>query len=292
MYEQRFGLKRRPFPPAPDASLYYPATLHEAALNALQRALVDDEGLLLVTGVPGTGKTLLGYTLLERVRQDYDSVFLTNAWLADRLSLLQAILYDLGLPFETGGEQVLRLRLMDHLLTTCAAGRRTLVIVDEAHYLGPDLLEELRLLGNLEAGAGKAVQVVLLAQPTLAAVLQRPELTALRQRLAVRVELSPLGLEEACDYILHHLRQAGGDPQKVIDEAAVEALARGAQGIPRLLNQATHQALLLADSGDLPLVDTEAALEALSVLGLGDGADETPASEDSSLRVGPARRTA
>jgi type II secretory pathway predicted ATPase ExeA len=294
MYEQRFGLERRPFPPTPDTALYYPATGHEAALASLRRGLADDESQVLLSGAPGTGKTLLGYTLLERLASEYDTAFLTNGWLADRTALLQAILFDLGLPFETGAEQVLRLRLTDHLLTTCAAGRRTLLVIDEAHHLGADLLEELRLLGNLEAGSGKAVQVVLLAQPAIAANLQRPELAALRQRLAVRVEVGPLGLEEACDYILHHLRLAGGEPQKIIDEPALDVLGRGAQGIPRLLNQATHQALLLADAANLSKLDAEAALEGLAQLGLAAADEESAHTSDVRLSVlGPTtRRTA
>jgi type II secretory pathway predicted ATPase ExeA len=279
MYEQRFGLTRRPFPPTPDTGLYYAASGHEAALASLRRGLGDDEGLMLVTGSPGIGKTLLGYGLVERLSGEYDSAFLTHSWLADRTALLQSICYDLGLAYSDGGEQVLRLRLTDHLLKTCVEGRRTLIVVDEAHHLGAELLEELRLLGNLEAGSGKAVQIVLLAQPPIAATLQRPELASLRQRLAVRAELAPLGAEEAYDYLLHHLRLAGAQPEKVIDEAALEVIARGAHGIPRLLNQAAHQSLLLAGLAELPQVDAEAALEALAVLGLASTEDEGGASD-------------
>lgn len=275
MYEQRFGLARRPFPPTPDTALYYPATGHETALASLRRGLADDEGIVLLTGPPGTGKTLLGYALVERLPAHVDSAFLTNSWLADRTALAQALLYDLGLPYDRGGEQVLRLRLVDHLIKRCAAGRRTVLVIDEAHHLGGDLLEELRLLGNLEAGAGRAVQVVLIAQPEIHAALQRPELAALRQRLAVRAELGALGAEETYDYLLHHLRLAGGAAEKVLDEAALEVLARGAHGIPRLLNQAAHQALLLADAAGLDRVDAEAALESLALLGLMGEAEPT-----------------
>jgi type II secretory pathway predicted ATPase ExeA len=292
MYEQRYGLARRPFPPTPDTALYYPASGHEAALAALRRGLADDEGLLLVTGAPGMGKTLVGYALIERLPDHYDSAFLTHSWLADRTALLQALLYDLGLPYEGAGEQVLRLRLMDSVLEACSAGRRTLLVIDEAQYLGVELLEELRLLGNLEAGTGRAVQVVLLAQPALTALLARPEMAALRQRLAVRVELGPLGVEESFDYLLHHLRLAGGEVEKIFDEAALEVVARAAQGIPRLLNQAAHQALLLAEAAELARVDAEAALEGLTLLGL-SGEGEVEAADMPLRVVGEAeRRTA
>jgi type II secretory pathway predicted ATPase ExeA len=273
MYETRFGLKRRPFPATPDDALYYPATGHEAALASLVRAIHDDEGVALLSGAPGTGKTLLGQCLCERVGAEAVCAFLPNSHLADRSALLQALLYDFQLPYEAGSEQVLRLRLTEYLLKNRAAGQRSLVIVDEAQHLSVDLLEELRLLGNLEAAGKKAVQIVLLAQPSLLEKLARPELACLRQRLRVRTEAAPLGVEEAVDYLLHHLRQAGGRPENIMDEAGLEVLARGAQGVPRLLNQAGDQALLLAHAGDLSLVDAEAALEALSVLGL-----EPPAS--------------
>ena len=268
MYEQRFGLKRRPFPATPDSALFYPATPHETALASLLRALNENEGLLLLTGAPGTGKTVLGQVLLERLEGDVASVFLTNSHFPERVSLLQAILFDMGLPYEDGSEQVLRLRLTDQILKNCAAGKRTVAVIDEAQYLSADLLEELRLLGNLEAGVDKAFQAVCLAQMAIVETLKQPLLAAWTQRLAVHAQLEPLSAAEACDYLLHHLRLAGGKPDKIIDESGLEVLARGTRGIPRLLNHAAHQALVLADAAEMETVDAEAALEALAMLGL------------------------
>src|SRR5688572_18953169 len=220
MDQNRFGLKRRPFPPTPDTELYYPATTHESALTHLQRGISDDEGILLVLGAPGIGKTLLGYTLLERLGEATTSAFLTNSHFADRSALLQAILFDLGLAYD-GSEQTLRLRLTEQLLKTCADKRRTIVVIDEAQHLTADLLEELRLLANLEAGSGKAVQFVLMAQPCILETLQEPQMAALQQRIAVRSTLEALGADEAYDYLLHHLRLAGGKPDKIFDETAL-----------------------------------------------------------------------
>jgi type II secretory pathway predicted ATPase ExeA len=274
MPESRFGFQRRPFPATPDSACYYPATGPERALERLLQGLRHGEGLALLTGEPGTGKTLLCHCLLERLRPDTTTAFLLNSHLADRTDLLQAILYDLSQPYEGQAEQQLRLRLTEFLLKSFGGGRPTVVIVDEAQHLTPDLLEELRLLGNLEAGLGKAVQIILAAQPTILQTLRRPELAALNQRLVVRVRLAPLGLEEAADYLLHHLRAAGARPDAVITEEALEVLARGTQGVPRLLNQAATQALELAESGEAELVDAEVALEALTCLGL--EAEELP----------------
>jgi general secretion pathway protein A len=268
MYEKEFGLTRRPFPATPDRAFYYPAGTHESALAELVRALAEDEGFALLTGAPGLGKTLLVHLLLERLGERTVSAFLTNSHFADRSALFQAVLFDLSLPYAEGGEQVLRLRLTDQLLQNCGAGRRTVLLVDEAHHLGVDLLEELRLLGNLEAGAGKALQVILVAQEEFLELLALPELAAVNQRLATRVQLTALGLEEGVDYLLHHLRMAGGQPDALFEESALKILARGSRGIPRLLNQTAHQALTLAYQAELGKVDAEAALEALSRLGL------------------------
>lgn len=271
MYETQFGLSRRPFPSTPDTALYYPATLHESGLAALVRGLSEDENFVLLTGDAGTGKTLLGYLLLERMQENVANAFLSNSHFADRAALLQAILYDLELPFDAASEQTLRLRLTDQLLKNCAAQKRTILVIDEAHHLSADLLEELRLLANLEAGGNKALQIVLLAQPPILTTLRQPGLESLHQRMAVRATLAALQVEEAYDYLLHHLRLAGGKPEKIMDETALEVIARGAHGIPRRLNQAAHQALVLAGEGELPKVDAEAALEALSLLDMGGG---------------------
>jgi general secretion pathway protein A len=290
MYLTDFGLARRPFPATPDRSCYYPATTHETALASLLRAIEEDAGFALLAGAPGTGKTLLCHCLLERLGPDIVSAFLSNSHFPDRRSLLQGILYDFSLPYEDGGEQVLRLRLTDYLLKNCSGARRALLLVDEAQHLLPDLLEELILLGNLEAGRGKAFQVILVGQEGLMQTLSQPEMTACLQRLAVRARIEPLGVEEGVDYLLHHVRLAGGRPEAIWDEPALEILARGAKGIPRLLNQVGHQAMLLAHEAEMSRVDAEAALEALAMLGLegkieNDQAEEEVEGEEESLSV-------
>jgi len=296
MVETHFGLRQRPFPATPDPACYYPATSHEQALERLLGGLADGEGLLLLTGAPGTGKTLLGRCLLERLGEGVCSALLTNSHVPGRTGLLQALLYDLALPYEGLDEQELRLNVTDHLLKSYAGGQQTVLLVDEAHHLSADLLEELRLLGNLEGRSGKALQVILLGLPLLQDRLSRPELSALRQRLAVRATLAPLDVEEAADYLLHHLRAAGGRPERILTDEAVELLARGTQGIPRLLNQAGHQALALAQQAGSAQVDAEAALEALTLLELTEGMERTneavaressPAGEEGGLEASP-----
>jgi type II secretory pathway predicted ATPase ExeA len=268
MNESHLGLRHRPFPATPDLSCYYPAAGHERALERLLTGLADGEGLLLLVGGPGTGKTLLCHALLDRLGADHECVCLCHTHLRDRAGLLQAILFDLSLPHQGRSEQEMRLTLIEHLLQRYAAGKRTLLVIDEAQHLGPDLLEELRLLSNLEGRGGKAVQVVLVGQHDLLDTLAWPSLGSLRQRLAVRASLEPLGVEEAADYLLHHLRAAGAEPGTVLNGEALELLARNTHGLPRLLNQAAHQAIRLTAADGASEIDVEAVLEALTLLGL------------------------
>jgi type II secretory pathway predicted ATPase ExeA len=281
-YEGHFGLRRRPFRTTPDSEYYYPGTSHEEALARLLQAIDDREGIALVTGEPGTGKTLLCHRLLERLGSDITSAFLTNSHIPDRTSLLQAILFELSLPYQGQSEQELRLGLTEYLLNNYGAGRRTVLIVDEAQHLDPEMLEELRMLGNLEARHGRALHVVLMAQPSFLDTLTRPELAGLNQRMAIRITLEPLGRHEAADYLVHHLRAVGGRAERILTDEALDVLAGGTCGLPRLLNQAAHQALTVAYSAEASTVDAEVAVEALAILGL-----EAPAAGNGSADLSP-----
>jgi type II secretory pathway predicted ATPase ExeA len=278
MYQSHFGLRQRPFRSTPDLAAYYPAATHEDALQLLHRAVADDEPVALLTGEPGTGKTLLAARLLDRLGEDVSRVFVPNAHLNAPVDLFQAVLYDLGQAYEGKREQELRLAVTDRLLTDFAAGRRTVLVIDEAHHLPADLLEEVRLLGNLETPHGRAVQTILVAQPLILDTLRRPDLRALAQRLTVRAGLDRLTPEEAADYVRHQLRVAGARPEALIDDEAVALLARGAEGNPRVLSQAAHLALTLTCQAAAGRVEAEGVLEAFAQLGIevpeGDAAGE------------------
>ncbi len=244
--------------------------------------------MLLLAGAPGTGKTLVCHRVLDLLGDEIESVCLTHTHLRDRAELLQAILFDLELPHAGKSEQELRLGLIDHLLQRFRAGKQTVLVIDEAQHLEIEQLEELRMLSNLEGQAGKAVQVLLCGQPDLLDIIAAPALASLRQRLAVRVLLEPLGIEEAADYLLHHLRLAGGRAEEILGGEALELLARATHGLPRLLNQVGRQALHLAVQVGTAEIDVEVVLEALTLLGLPGAVPAETDADQGVLLVEPA----
>lgn len=268
----RFGFERRPFPNTLDTALYYPATSQELALARMKQAFEEEEGVVVLTGEAGTGKTLLCHCFVQRYTAGTVTAFLTNSHVSSRKDLLQAILFDLSLPYENATEQELRLRLTDFVLNNYSDGKQTLVIVDEAQNLSVECLEELRLLSNLEAGMGKALQILLVAQPSLLLRLQQPELQALRHRVAVRMALMPLTLAESVDYVVHHLRNAGGQPDGLFSEEALELLANASAGVPRVLGRMARHSLRMADEMELECIDAEVVYEVI--------AEESPTSSD------------
>jgi type II secretory pathway predicted ATPase ExeA len=270
MYEKHFGLVRRPFAITAEVATYYPATQQEQVFDQLVQAFQGQAGFAVLTGAAGTGKTLLALRLLEHERPHYLVLWIGHDHGADRRALLQALLYDLDLPYQDRSEQELRLALTDHILQAYRQGRPTLLIVDEAQHLAPPLLEELRLLSNLETRQGKAIQVLLVGQPDLLDTLRQPELAGLCQRVGLWARLAGLDVPEAMDYVRYHLRTAGGRPERILGDEALETLARSTGGVPRLLNQVTQRALQLAHMVGEARVDVEAVLEALSDWGLSE----------------------
>lgn len=282
MYDSQFGLRRRPFRPTPDTDAYYPATGHERALERISQAIDDEEGLILLTGEAGMGKTILARRFMETLPEETRPVLLTNSHFAERVDLLHAILYDLGLPYLGLGEQDARIAVTESCLEFFGEGGKTLIVLDEAQQLSLDLLEEVRLLSNLEGKEGRAVQILLVALPEFVDCLDRPGMNSFRQRLSIRHKIEPFSLEESADYLLHHIRVAGGKPERLFGEDVLDILTHAANGIPRVLNQAAHLAFTLAAENDLDHIDSEAAVEAITRLGLdpmSDG-DPRPPSDD------------
>lgn len=273
MNGSHFGMVRRPFRPAVDTASYFPAAAHEAAIAALAAAFARHESIVLLDGPTGVGKSLVARKWLESLPAEVPRAVVPNAHAAKPADLLQAILFDLGQPYEKLSEQELRLAVTGQLLD--AAGEfPTVLLIDEAQHLGPAALEELRLLGNVETRGGSAAFALLVAQPSLRDALARPAYETLAQRIGVRCAIEPFTPEESADYLRHQVRAAGGNPARVYDDSAVSLLAGACGGVARLLNQAAGLAVELAAGGEAELVDSEAAIEALSRLGL-EAAEES-----------------
>ena len=180
----------------------------------------------------------------------------------------QAILFDLDQPYQGMSEQELRLAVTAQLLKSLQTGSPIVLVIDEAQHLSAEVLEELRLLGNIESRQGKGLFVVLVAQAGLRETLKQPACQSFAQRLSTVCSLSPLSDSESRDYLRHHIALSGGDPDAVLEEEAQGLLAASCGGLPRVLNRAAGLAFDLALAAEADAVDAEAVLEALSELGL------------------------
>jgi len=246
MYDDYYRFKQKPFSIAPDPSFLYLSERHREALAHLMYGLRTDGGFVLITGEVGTGKTTLIRSLIDDVPDDLDVAFILNPRLTVN-ELLETLCEELGIPerSESGSSTNKHLidRLNKHLLRTHALGRSTVVIIDEAQNLSPAVLEQIRLLTNLETNERKLVRIILLGQPELADMLDRREMRQLVQRVTARYHLAALTRDDTRAYIAHRLSLAGGNPHLFTRGAANETY-RLSSGIPRLINVIADRALL------------------------------------------------
>ncbi|MBA4187191.1 MAG: hypothetical protein C0467_04150 [Planctomycetaceae bacterium] len=265
----RFNLDRQPFRPAVDSDSYFPSPSHEAALASVAAGFARREQAVLLDGPPGVGKTLIARKWLEHLLPEVPRVMLPSSRAEKPGELLQAILFDLGKPYQGLTEQELRLSVTECMLEAAAAsGYPTVLILDEAQHLSQAALEELRLLGNLETKRGSAVFVLLVAHQTLRAALRRPGYELFAQRVGVRSEIEVLTQEESVAYLNHQVRAAGGEPDSLFESDALTMIAEACGGVPRVLNRAAALSIELAGESGTTVVDVEAALEALDRLEL------------------------
>ena len=243
MYTDFYGLREKPFSLSPDPRYLFLADSHREALAHLLYGIEHGEGFIAITGEVGTGKTTLCRTLLQRIEPGTEVAFIFNPQLS-AIELLQAINAELGLPTDGLGRRELMEQLNRFLLAKKAEGRRVLLLIDEAQNLAPDTLEQVRLLSNLETDTSKLIQIILIGQPELDAILESPDLRQLRQRISVRWRLSPLSPIETRDYVRHRLRIAAGASREVFTELALREVHRRSRGIPRLVNLLCDRALL------------------------------------------------
>jgi type II secretory pathway predicted ATPase ExeA len=246
MYKNFFGLREAAFNMNPDPRFLFATRHSEEVLACLTYGIQNLKGFMLLTGEVGTGKTTLLNKLLEWLRNAHvATAFVFNSRL-DPMQFLDFMMADFGINCESSEKSRILLRLNQWLLERYRAGQTAVLIVDEAQNLSPQVLEEIRLLTNLETSSEKLLQIVLSGQPELDEKLKQPKLRQLRQRIALRCKTYPLTLEETFGYIAERIRIAGGNNQPIFNSEAVEAIFRYAQGIPRVINLLCEHALISA----------------------------------------------
>lgn len=234
---------------APRTQFYHPAKVIDAALQGAERAIRRSEGVVLVVGPAGTGKSLLLAMLAEHVREDFDVALLSGARICTRRALWQSILAEIGEPYKGIDEAELRLAVVERIRSLAATGSGLVVLVDEAHTLPTRLLEELRLLTNVPTPL-PAVHIVLAGSTRVEEMLGLPRMASLAQRIAVRSYLEPLDHAETIAYLRTQTRAAGLDWDGLFETGCDDAVFRLTDGVPRLVNQVCDHALVLAgDSG-------------------------------------------
>ncbi len=255
MYLGHFGLKEAPFTITPDPRYLYMSERHREALAHLVYGLGDGGGFVQLTGEVGTGKTTLCRCLLEQVPAHVDVALILNPRLTS-LELLEAVCDELKVPYPEGADslKVLVDALYRYLLEAHANHRRTVLIVDEAQNLSAEVLEQIRLLTNLETAKEKLLQIILIGQPELVAMLDRQDLRQLAQRITARYHLEPFSDADTRGYIRHRLEVAGRT-RGIFSDAAMRRVHREASGIPRLVNVICDRALLGAYASQTRHVD-------------------------------------
>ena len=262
MYLDHFGLSRFPFTIAPDPEFLFPSSGHQEALAHLQYALSGHGGLICLTGEVGTGKTTLCRAFLASDAPDIKTAYIFNPQLSAR-ELLQALCDELGIGYDTEDSQkALYARLNEALLDWYAQGQRVICVIDEAQSMPAPLLEQIRLLTNLETSREKLLTLILVGQPELRDILARHELRQLNQRITARYHLNHLGELETQAYLKHRLATAGCS-EPVFDATSSRIIWRGSQGVPRLINSVADRALLGAYANGLSDVTPAIAKRAL-----------------------------
>jgi general secretion pathway protein A len=263
MYEQYYGFAEKPFSLTPDPKFLYRSESHANALELLQYALERREGFAVITGDIGTGKTTLCRALLEQTDKRTFTALLLNPFLSEE-DLLRAILRDFGVMSRSEDrsaaarkptKQDLVSTLEDFLLSLVPLGARAVVIIDEAQNLPLAILEQIRILSNLETDKEKLLQIILVGQLNLVTLLRSPELRQLDQRVSIRYQLKSLTEEEVGAYVAHRLAIANGARSVVFTPPATRLVFTYSGGIPRLVNMLCDRALLGAYSAQTARID-------------------------------------
>ncbi|HXZ51876.1 MAG TPA: AAA family ATPase [Burkholderiales bacterium] len=263
MYLEHFGLDEPPFRITPHTDFFFDGAERGATLEALVYSILHDEGIVKVSGEVGSGKTMLCRVLMERLPEHVDTIYLSTPSLG-RDEILYAIADDLKFRFSESRVSVALRELQEHLIGLYAAGRRVVILIDEAHAMPEETLEQVRLLSNLESSRHKLLQIVLFGQPELDEALSRPSLRQLKDRITQSFRMRPLTDDEVAKYLAFRMHAAGYRGPDVFTRQAVSLIARASEGLTRRINILADKSLLSAFTVDTHAITARHARAAIA----------------------------
>jgi len=268
MYTAYFGLQENPFNLSPEPGYLFLSEQHRDALNYLLYGIVEKKGFILISGDIGTGKTTICRTILAALHESVETALIFNTAVSD-IELLETIIREFGITIvcETRTRKVYVDALNEFLLAGFAQGKNAVLLIDEAQNLSHGVLEQIRMLSNLETEREKLLQIVLIGQPELKATLTLPALRQLNERITVRYDLKPLPAHETIRYIEHRLRVAGGPGKVRFTSGAYHLIYYFSEGIPRRINALCDRALLIAYTKNISKIDRRIIRKAMLDIG-------------------------
>ena len=257
MYEAFFGLREKPFRMTPDTRYFYPSAKHTDALNHMVYAIEERRGFVVITGEIGSGKTMLSRVLFQKLDPATRTAIIRNTHLTAK-DLVSLTLEELEVPCKPGSTKTQLISLLNEFLVEQLRENNDVVLlIDEAQNLKPSVLEEVRMLSNLETETEKLIQIILMGQPELKAKLWLKGLTQLRQRVTLHYHLAPLNEFETVAYISHRLQVAGANGTPIFASDALPRIFEHTQGVPRLINGLCDRALLTGYVNDTKAIGPE-----------------------------------
>ena len=264
MYYKHYGFKEAPFNLTPNSRFFFSSSKHTEALSTLIYAIEERKGFVVITGDIGSGKTTVCRTLINKLGPKTKSALITNTHMSGK-DMIISIMEELGIEFKTGSKSKLHSQLNQYLIGELQQDNNVVLIIDEAQNLTPSVLEEVRMLSNLETENEKLLQIVFLGQPELKKKLALPRLEQLRQRIAVFFELTPLDKNDTHKYILHRLYIAtGGIKKEFFTEQAIDLVYNFSKGVPRVINQLCDSALLTGYVAGVQTIDVKIINEVIN----------------------------
>ena len=257
MYEQFFRLREKPFNMTPDSRYFYPSAKHTDALNHMVYAIQERRGFVVITGEIGSGKTTLSRILFQKLDPTTKTAIIRNTHLSGK-DLIMLALDEYEIPYKPERSKASLIGLLNEfLIDQLRYGNNVVLLVDEAQNLKPAVLEEVRMLSNLETDREKLIQIILMGQPELRTKLWLKELTQLRQRVSLHYHLSPLDEAETAGYVEHRVHAAGANGTPIFAPESLRRVYRHTRGVPRLINALCDLALLTGYVSETSVIGPE-----------------------------------